>query len=55
MKTLRVLFSGLLATASIVLRIAAATLWLFAFVLLAFASPLTALVLGRLSTRAIRS
>ena len=50
MKTLRVLLSRLLATASIVLRIAAATLWLFAF-----ASPLTALVLGRLSTRTLRS
>jgi hypothetical protein len=54
MKSLRVLLSGLLATASIVLRIVAATLWLFAFVLLVLASPVAALVLGRLSMRRFR-
>lgn len=55
MKTFRILIAGLLATASIVLRIASATLWLFAFFLVALASPLMALVLGRLSRGAIRS
>jgi hypothetical protein len=55
MKSFRLLLSVLLATVSVVLRIAAASLWLFAFVLMAMASPLTALVLGRLSRRAIRS
>ena len=54
MKTLRLVLSGLLTTAAIILRIVAAILWLVAFVLVAMSSPFALLALGRLSARTFR-